>query len=131
MFTDWVLHTNGTVKTGNTNSIGQLYFNETVSQEIMSLEPYVGHTEINRTTNDVDSVFSSGLANGYNPVIDIVPLDGSDIKNGMVGYITIGIDTENSPSLSGSESQGGPPSGSEEGTPSGSQSAFPSGGTPP
>ncbi|WYZ37952.1 hypothetical protein EsH8_II_001458 [Colletotrichum jinshuiense] len=90
VFTDWVLHTNGTVKTGNTNSIGQLYFNETVSQEIMSLEPYVGHTEINRTTNDVDSVFSSGLANGYNPVIDIVPLDGSDIKNGMVGYITIG-----------------------------------------
>ncbi|TDZ37469.1 hypothetical protein C8035_v007838 [Colletotrichum spinosum] len=107
VFTDWVLHSNGTVKTGNTNSIGQLYFNETVSQEIMALEPYVSHTEIDRTTNDVDSVYSEGFANGYNPVIDIVPLDGVDIKNGMVGYITIGIDTENSPSLSGSGGFGG------------------------
>lgn len=107
VFTDWVVTSNGTVKTGNTNSIGQLYFNETVSQEIMALEPYVSHTEINRTTNDVDSVYSEGFANGYNPVIDIVPLDGVDIRNGMVGYITIGIDTENSPSLSGSGGSGG------------------------
>ncbi|KAF3799847.1 hypothetical protein GCG54_00010039 [Colletotrichum gloeosporioides] len=107
VFTDWVVTSNGTVKTGKTNSIGQLYFNETVSQEIMALEPYVSHTEINRTTNDVDSVYSEGFANGYNPVIDIVPLDGVDIRNGMVGYITIGIDTENSPSLSGSGGSGG------------------------
>ncbi|KAF4774195.1 protocatechuate 3 [Colletotrichum scovillei] len=124
VFTDWVLHSNGTVKTGNTNSIGQLYFNESVSQEIMALEPYVSHTEINRTTNDVDSVYSSGLANGYNPVIDIVPLDGSDITQGMVGYITIGIDTENSPSLSGPESEQGGGGGSPSG------SAMPSGTAP-
>ncbi|KAH7150312.1 GPI anchored dioxygenase-like protein [Dactylonectria estremocensis] len=101
VFTDWVLHTNGTVKTGNSNSIGQLYFNETVSESIMALEPYVSHTEIERTTNDVDTVFSSGFENGYNPVVDIVPLNGNDIRNGMIGYITIGIDTTNSPSLSG------------------------------
>lgn len=70
----------------------------------MAQEPYVSHTEINRTTNDVDSVFSYGFANGYNPIIDIVAADGEDITNGMIGYITIGIDTTADPSLSGSES---------------------------
>ncbi|KPM41861.1 hypothetical protein AK830_g4703 [Neonectria ditissima] len=69
VFTDWVLHTNGTVKTGDTNSIGQIYFDEDVSGKLMALEPYVGHTEINRTTNAVDSIFSQGFENGYNPVI--------------------------------------------------------------
>lgn len=70
----------------------------------MAQEPYVSHTEINRTTNDVDSVYSEGFANGYNPVIEIVPADGVDIANGMIGYITIGIDTSADPSLSGPES---------------------------
>lgn len=103
VFTDWVPHANGTIKTGNLNSAGQLPFDETVSQEIMALEPYVGYTEIDHTTNDVNSVFSSGLANDYIPTIDIAPLDGEDtITKDMVGYITIGIDTESSPFLSGS-----------------------------
>ncbi|KAK9774028.1 putative GPI anchored dioxygenase-like protein [Seiridium cardinale] len=104
VFTDYVLHSNGTILTGNLNSIGQLYFNESVSETIMALEPYASHTQINRTTNDVDSVYSQGLENGYNPVIDIVAADGVDIANGMIGYITIGIDTTASPDLSGPES---------------------------
>ncbi|KAF4450227.1 protocatechuate -dioxygenase beta subunit [Fusarium albosuccineum] len=100
VFTDWVAHTNGTIKTGDLNSIGQLYFDETTSQQLMELEPYVSHTEINRTTNDVDSIYAAGFENGYNPVVDVVPLDGKDIRNGVIGYITMGIDTENNPELS-------------------------------
>lgn len=69
----------------------------------MALEPYVSHTEINRTTNAVDDIFGQGFANGYNPVIDIVAADGVDIANGMIGYITIGIDTSASPDLRGPE----------------------------
>lgn len=48
-------------------------------------------------------IYSSGFANGYTPVINIVAADGEDITKGIVGYITIGIDTDNnnSPSLSG------------------------------
>ncbi|TQN68880.1 hypothetical protein CSHISOI_06578 [Colletotrichum shisoi] len=103
VFTDWVPHANGTVKTENSNSTGQLLFNETVSQDVMALEPCVGHTEIDRTTKDVNSVFSSGLANDHIPTIEVVPLDGEDnITKDMAGYITIGIDSESNPSLSGS-----------------------------
>ena len=59
----------------------------------MALEPYVSHTEINRTTNDVDSVYSQDLVGGYNPNIDLVAADGANIANGVIGYITTGIDT--------------------------------------
>lgn len=104
-----MVHTNGTIKTGDLNSVGQLYFDEATSNQLMALEPYASHTEIDRTTNDVDWVYASGFENGYNPVVDVVPLDGKDIRNGVVGYITMGIDTENSPALS---SGGGPPSSS-------------------
>ncbi|WQF80632.1 hypothetical protein CDEST_05646 [Colletotrichum destructivum] len=131
VFTDWVPHANGTAKTEAFDFAGQLHFDETVSQENTALEPYVGYTEINRTTNDVNSVFSSGLANGYNPTINIVPLDGEDnITNDMVGYITIGINTESSPFLSGSETRGRGGGGGAGAAPSGSQSAYPCGDTP-
>lgn len=90
-YTDWTVHDNGTVSSGNIVSTGQIYFNETVSAQIMALEPYASHTEINRTTNSVDSVFS--YENSYNPIINVVPADGVNIENGMIGYITMGIDT--------------------------------------
>lgn len=78
---------------GDTISTGQLYFDEALERKIMALEPYVSHTEINRTTNAVDSVFSQGLDGGYNPVISVEPVDGEDATKGMVGYVTIGVDT--------------------------------------
>lgn len=90
--TDWVLHDNGTLTSGNIVSTGQLYFNESLSQKVMALEPYVSHTQINRTTNAEDSVYDQDLVGGYNPVFDVVALDG-DLSNGMVAYVTIGVDT--------------------------------------
>lgn len=97
VFTDWVLKENGTVADGNLVSTGQLFFSEEVEEQIMALEPYVSHTEINRTTNaeDSQSIFGTEQAGGYNPVVSVVPLDGENIENGMVGYITMGIDTTN------------------------------------
>jgi protocatechuate 3,4-dioxygenase beta subunit len=91
--TDWVLAPNGTISSGNRVSTGQIYMNETITEQLMALEPYVSHTEINRTTNADDSVFDQDTAGGYNPVIDFVAMDGVDIANGVIGYITIGIDT--------------------------------------
>ena len=91
--TDWSIRRNGTMAYGDTVSTGQLYFDEPLEKKIMSLEPYASHTEINRTTNAVDSVFSQDTAGGYNPVVSVVPLDGKDVTKGMVGYVTIGVDT--------------------------------------
>lgn len=91
---DWSVARNGTISSSNRVSTGQLYLNETISQQLMALEPYVSHTQINRTTNDMDSEYGQSVdGTGYNPVIDIIAADGVNIANGVIGYITIGVDT--------------------------------------
>lgn len=84
---------NGTIASSTTISTGQLFLAEDLSAQLMALEPYVSHTQINRTTNDIDSIYSGETANGYNPIISVVPLDGENVENGIVGYITIGVDS--------------------------------------
>lgn len=54
---------------------------------------YASHTQINRTTNAEDSIFSQDTAGGYNPIMSIVLAEGKDVAKGMVGYIIIGVDT--------------------------------------
>lgn len=92
--TEWEIRGNGTIASSQTISTGQVGINETMSETLMAIEPYVGHTEIERVTNDVDSIFtSSAYDNGFDPNIVLVPMDGVDITNGVIGYITIGVDT--------------------------------------
>nr|WHF58371.1 dioxygenase [Aspergillus sp.] len=91
--TNWTLLANGTLSSGNTVSTGQLYFAEELEQQIMALEPYVSHTQINRTTNAEDSVFFQDTEGGYSPLIQVVPVDGKDVTKGMIGYVTLGVDT--------------------------------------
>ncbi|KAJ5085421.1 aromatic compound dioxygenase [Penicillium argentinense] len=93
VYIHWTTRENGTVVAGNTVSTGQLYFDEQLEEKIMAIDPYFSHTEIKRTTNAKDSIFSQGFDGGYNPVISVVPADGKDVKNGMIRYVTIGVDT--------------------------------------
>lgn len=57
----------------------------------MALEPYASHVEVERTLNSVDGIFIQE-SNGYNPVFSVLPADGQDYNNGVIGYITIGVD---------------------------------------
>ncbi|OMP82091.1 hypothetical protein BK809_0006401 [Diplodia seriata] len=91
---NWVVRANGTIASSDTVSTGQIFTAEDLTQQIVAQEPYVGHTAINRTTNAVDDIYADETKNGFDPVLDIVPLDGNDVTKGMVGYITIGVDTE-------------------------------------
>lgn len=75
----------------------------------MALEPYADHTQINRTTNLDDGIFSVESISEYPQsidaeqeliensftylagamtILDTEPLDGVDNKNGILGYIT-------------------------------------------
>ncbi|KAK7179966.1 hypothetical protein PSPO01_13965 [Paraphaeosphaeria sporulosa] len=89
--TEWTVRTNGTIVTSNTRATGQIGFSEELSQKIMALAPYSQHTEIERTTNDEDSVFTETVGSGFDYEIAVEPLDGVDEANGMVGYITFGV----------------------------------------
>ncbi|KAH8194694.1 hypothetical protein TruAng_011128 [Truncatella angustata] len=90
---DYVIRGNGTVASSTTISTGQLFLAEDLSAQLMAIEPYASHTQINRTTNDIDSIYSQQSENGWDPTISVVPLDGENMENGIVGYITIGVDT--------------------------------------
>ncbi|PSN70800.1 protocatechuate 3 [Corynespora cassiicola Philippines] len=90
--TDWTVRGNGTIVSSNVASTGQIYFDEELSEKIMAMEPYATHTEIERTTNDVDTIYATQTGTGWNPNIQIEPLDGVDVANGMIGYITLGVD---------------------------------------
>ncbi|KAI1074325.1 protocatechuate 3,4-dioxygenase beta subunit [Whalleya microplaca] len=90
---NYVIRGNGTIASSNTISTGQLFLAEDISSQLMALEPYASHTQINRTLNSVDSIFKGQTANGWDPTLSVVPMDGENIENGIIGYITIGVDT--------------------------------------
>lgn len=93
VFTEWTIENNGTLHSGNLVNTGQVYFDEELEAQLMALEPYVSHTTIERTTNDEDTVIADDSENGYNPIMSVVAADGENVENGVIGYITIGVDT--------------------------------------
>lgn len=93
VYTDWNITRNGTLGSGRVVETGQIFFAEELEQEIMALEPYVSHTEIDRLTNDGDGIFAEVIQAGAMANVDTEPLDGVDYKNGVLAYITLGIDT--------------------------------------
>ncbi|OJJ74474.1 hypothetical protein ASPBRDRAFT_204603 [Aspergillus brasiliensis CBS 101740] len=92
--TDWVLRDNGTLASGKTVSTGQIFFDEELEQQITALEPYSSVTGFQRVVNGLDDTFHNENTDGYNAVVSVIPMDGVDVRNGMIGYITIGVDTE-------------------------------------
>lgn len=73
--------------------IGQMFFEEDLLTDVYDLAPYAAHKlTLNRTSNAADSIYSGANANGYSAVID-VDLLGAAIADGLVGYITVGINS--------------------------------------
>ena len=77
----------------------------------MAVEPYSQHVEIDRVQNDVDGIYAEQALGEFSfaPILrvvilmeviagvmnyaDVEPLDGVDMKNGVLAYIALGIDT--------------------------------------
>lgn len=73
--------------------VGQVFFDEDLLAKVYALEPYSAHlATLNRTTNAEDSVLAVAGDGGYDPVISVEYL-GDDISDGLVGYITVGINS--------------------------------------
>lgn len=93
VYHNYTLRENGTISSGDIVSAGQLYFDEELEEKVMAIAPYSQHTQINRTTNNEDDLISASFDGGYSPMVSVVAADGEDVLNGMIGYITIGVDT--------------------------------------
>lgn len=73
--------------------IGQLFFNESMINSVYELDPYNAHlATLNRTLNADDGIYVSSNEGGYSSVIS-VQLLGETIADGLVGYITVGVNS--------------------------------------
>lgn len=82
---------NGTFIAGRAMHTGQFFFNESITQEVAALEPYNTNT-VTRLTNDEDMWYAYENAEGYNAMMDVV-YAGSDIADGLIGSIIVGLNT--------------------------------------
>jgi hypothetical protein len=55
--TNWTITKNGTIDHSRVVETGQIYFDEKLTEELMAVEPYASHTQIERVVNDDDGVF--------------------------------------------------------------------------
>ncbi|KIM22597.1 hypothetical protein M408DRAFT_282639 [Serendipita vermifera MAFF 305830] len=87
-------HTNGTIMSasGGLRHIGQLYFDEAVNTEVLAQAAYKGSKHEHNIDNTQDYYMDQANSNGYSAFIDVEKL-GNSLDDGLLGYITIGIDT--------------------------------------
>lgn len=77
--------------------LGQLFFAEDLINSVYQFAPYKSHlSTLNRTTNSEDSLYSSANGDGYSSVVSVSKL-GESLADGLVGYITIGVNRSATP----------------------------------
>ncbi|KAG7440085.1 aromatic compound dioxygenase, partial [Guyanagaster necrorhizus] len=95
------VHVNGSVSEDGTNTlatssiqhVGQLFFQESLINQVYEIEAYTAHlSTLTRVTNDADSIISGANNDGYSAFVS-TELLGDTLEDGLVGYITVGVDT--------------------------------------
>ncbi|KAF8690227.1 protocatechuate 3-aspergillus oryzae, partial [Rhizoctonia solani] len=97
--TNYSVATNGSIisHAGSLHHIGQLFFEETLNERIVTQGVYANTTQI-RTYNAEDSILDSENADGYNAILS-TELLGETERDGILAYITIGVDPTFSSSI--------------------------------
>ncbi|MFI2431720.1 intradiol ring-cleavage dioxygenase [Streptomyces sp. NPDC018693] len=99
----------GTYEGGKVNFTGQLFFDDSVAQQIFTLEPYAQHSG-SYTTLDDDMVYDGGGA--ASGLLTLEPVKKADPSKGYKGFLTLGIDPDAENTGAGSGGGGGePPTG--------------------
>lgn len=75
---------------GYISHIGQLFFDDAISDEVFLLEPYAGRPEDERTTNDEDGIIADH-ADEPGFMVALEPLTEGTIGDGFLGTIALGV----------------------------------------
>jgi hypothetical protein len=136
---------NNTITAGTVSHVGQLFFDQSLISQVELTAPYSTNTQ-ELTLNADDMIFGEE-ADEMDPMMEYVLL-GDSVEDGILAWITIGVDTTASYSVSSAASwtahggvpnansgmgggMGGGPNGTMGGPPSGMPSgAMPSGAAP-
>lgn len=68
-----------------------MFFEETLANQVVATSPY-SETTMTRTYNADDSIMAQENSAGYSAYVDAAAID-SDISSGVLGFITLGVDT--------------------------------------
>jgi protocatechuate 3,4-dioxygenase beta subunit len=80
----------GTYEGGTVAHTGQLFFDDTITDEVALIEPYASR-QIVRTRNDEDNIFGNGWDEpGF--FVELTPNNAADLSQGFVGTVTLTID---------------------------------------
>ncbi|KAI2469769.1 aromatic compound dioxygenase [Annulohypoxylon bovei var. microspora] len=77
---------------GKTNHIGQLFFDQSLINTIMKIEPYTLNTQP-LTLNIEDGIDAQGSTAEYDPFAEYIQL-GDDLQDGLLAYLTVFVDTK-------------------------------------
>ncbi|MFG2270903.1 intradiol ring-cleavage dioxygenase [Streptomyces chartreusis] len=116
----------GTYEGGKVNHTGQLFFDDSIAEEIFTLEPYSKHSG-SYTTLDDDMVYDGGGASSG--LLTLKAVHKKDPSKGYKGFLTVAVDPDAENTGAGSGGGGGTPpgdapSGAPGGTPSASASSY-------
>ncbi|CAE6466060.1 unnamed protein product [Rhizoctonia solani] len=91
--TNYSIATNGSIisHAGQVRHIGQIFFDEDLNTQVLGQPAYLDTTQT-RTVNDDDDILAAENADGYN-AFAAAQLLGADVSEGVLAYITLGVDT--------------------------------------
>ncbi|KAF8604396.1 aromatic compound dioxygenase [Ceratobasidium sp. AG-I] len=106
--TNYSVSSNGTIisHAGQVRHIGRLFFEDSLNDQIVEQGVYANNNH-SRTYNTDDPVFDVQNANGYNAYAQ-TELLGDSVLDGILGYITVGVDPTTSTSISSTNYQTSP-----------------------
>lgn len=79
---------NGTISGGHVAQVGQLFFDQTLNQDVNTVAPYSTNTQA-FTVNSRDGIMSQEAATS-DPVLNYVYL-GATVDDGVFGWATVGV----------------------------------------
>ncbi|WP_329265621.1 intradiol ring-cleavage dioxygenase [Streptomyces pseudovenezuelae] len=104
----------GTYEGGKVNYTGQLFFDDTIAEEIFALDPYSRHSG-SYTTLDNDMVYDGGGASSG--LLTLKAVHKADPSKGYKGSLSLAVDPDAENTGAGSGGGGTPPSGGPTGAP--------------
>ncbi|MFH8695222.1 intradiol ring-cleavage dioxygenase [Streptomyces chartreusis] len=113
----------GTYEGGKVNYTGQLFFDDTIAEEIFTLEPYSKHSG-SYTTLDDDMVYDGGGASSG--LLTLEAVHKKDPSKGYKGFLTVAVDPDAENTGAGSGGGGTPPGDAPSGAPGDAPAGTPS-----
>uniref|UniRef100_K3XDB4 Intradiol ring-cleavage dioxygenases domain-containing protein n=1 Tax=Globisporangium ultimum (strain ATCC 200006 / CBS 805.95 / DAOM BR144) TaxID=431595 RepID=K3XDB4_GLOUD len=95
---DGTVLANKTYSGGKAAHVGQIFFDQDLITEVEATSKYAVNTQA-ITLNSADSIFSESAASGFDPIMEYVLL-GDSVEDGIFAWISIGVDTTISKTVS-------------------------------